>query len=98
MVSIQPRNKLPWSGFGFRDSLCLPKARFAHHGERIRMPYILQAEDPRGDAFSISVADPKQALATALEWESEGRSGVKIIGDGRIYTTKELARAIIDKE
>lgn len=66
--------------------------------EKFEMAYIVQADDSGDDAISISVADRKQALAAAVELESEGRSGVKIIGDGRIYTTKELARAIIDKE
>ena len=62
------------------------------------MAYIVQAYDSEGGAISISVADRKQALAAATELETEGRSGVKIIGDGRIYTAKELARAIIEKE
>jgi hypothetical protein len=66
--------------------------------EKFEMAYIVQADDSGNDAISITVADRKQAHATAMEWETSGRSGVRIIGDGRIYTAKELARAIIDKE
>jgi hypothetical protein len=66
--------------------------------EKFEMAYIVQADDAGNDAISITVADRKQAHATAMEWETSGRSGVRIIGDGRIYTAKELARAIIDKE
>jgi hypothetical protein len=40
------------------------------------MAYIVQADDSEGDAISISVADRKQALAAAIELETEGRSGV----------------------
>jgi hypothetical protein len=61
------------------------------------MAYIVQAVDSEGDAISTTVADRKQALAVAIKWASQGRSGIKIIGDGRIYTAKELARAIIDE-
>jgi hypothetical protein len=42
--------------------------------------------------MSVTVADRKAALAVAVKWASGGRSGVKIIGDGRIYTAKELAQ------
>jgi hypothetical protein len=62
------------------------------------MPYVIQAVDSGGDPVSITVSGRKEALAAALNWESEGRSGVKIIGDGRIYSTKDLAQAVIDKE
>ena len=62
------------------------------------MAYIVQAVDSEGDAISTTVADRKQALAVAIKWASQVRSGIKIIGDGRIYTAKELARAIIDRE
>jgi hypothetical protein len=49
-------------------------------------------------ARSKAVADRKRALAVAIKWGSEGRSGVTIRGDGRIYTAGELARQIIEKE
>jgi hypothetical protein len=62
------------------------------------MAYIVQAVDSEGDAISTTVADRKQALAVAIKWASQVRSGIKIIGDGRIHTAKELARAIIDRE
>jgi hypothetical protein len=62
------------------------------------MAYIVQADDSGNDGISITRADRKEALAAAVQWQSEGRSGVKIIGDGRIYTPKDLARAISEKE
>jgi hypothetical protein len=61
------------------------------------MPYIVQAGGS-DDPISKTVVNRKEALAAAIKWASEGRSGIKIIGDGRIYTAKELARLIIDKE
>jgi hypothetical protein len=42
------------------------------------MAYIVQADDSEGDAISITVADRKEALAAAVEWATEGRSGIKI--------------------
>jgi hypothetical protein len=62
------------------------------------MSYIVQADDSVDDGISITRADRKEALAAAVQWQSEGRPGVKIVGDGRIYTAQELARVIIDKE
>lgn len=56
---------------------------------RFEMAYVLQAEDSEG-AISLTVFDRKQALAAAIKWATDGRSGIKIIGDGRIYTTREL--------
>jgi hypothetical protein len=63
-----------------------------------RMAYIVQADDSNHGGVSMTVADRKRALAVAIKWGSQGRSGVTISGDGRIYTAKELARLIIDKE
>lgn len=62
------------------------------------MAYVVQAGDAGSDATSLTVADRKEALAVAVEWMSKGRSGVKIVGDGRIYTPEELAAAIIINE
>ena len=62
------------------------------------MAYIVHAMDYEGDVISTTVADRKLALALAIKWGSQGRSGVTISGDGRKYTAKELARAIIEKE
>jgi hypothetical protein len=64
--------------------------------QELEMPYIVQGGGPEGP-ISKTVDDPKEALAVAIEWASEGRSGVKIIGNGRIYTAKELAQVIIDR-
>jgi hypothetical protein len=62
------------------------------------MAYIVQADDSKHGGISMAVADRKRALAVAIKWRSQGRSGVTINGDGRIYTAKELARSIIEKE
>jgi UDP-N-acetylmuramyl tripeptide synthase len=62
------------------------------------MPYIVQAaESEDHSAVSKTHADRKEALVTAVKWASEGRT-VKIIGNGQIYTVKELAQAIIADE
>jgi hypothetical protein len=66
--------------------------------EKFEMAYIVQADDSEGDAISISVADRKQAARGCHQMGDRRTSGIKIIGDGRIYTAKELARAIIDIE
>jgi hypothetical protein len=47
------------------------------------MPYIVQAGGS-DDAISKTVTNRKEELAAAVKWASEGRSGIKIIGDGRI--------------
>jgi hypothetical protein len=62
------------------------------------MAYIVQGMDYEGEPISTTVDDRKRALAVAIKWRSQGRSGVTINGDGRIYTAKELARSIIEKE
>jgi hypothetical protein len=66
--------------------------------EGITMPYIVQADESDDhSAVSKTHADRKDALANAVRWTSEGRK-VKIIGNGRIYTTTELAHSIINDE
>jgi hypothetical protein len=62
------------------------------------MAYIVQGVDYEGKPISTTVDDRKRALAVAITWRSQGRSGVTINGDGRIYSAKELARSIIEKE
>jgi hypothetical protein len=62
------------------------------------MAYIVQAKDFGDDAISLTLASRREALAVALEWETAGRSGVKIIGDGRIYSISDLARVVVDTE
>jgi hypothetical protein len=60
------------------------------------MPYIIQA---KGDKeVSLTVAGRKDALATAVAWAGQGRSGIMIVGDGRIYTLEELAVAIVNEQ
>ena len=48
------------------------------------MAYIVQAGDSNHGGISKTVADRKRALAIAVKWGSQGRSGVTISGDGRI--------------
>jgi hypothetical protein len=95
---------------GLRDMMSGPRIRFQvgrrnkqlfpgfvngnTPGEIQRMAYIVKAMDYEGDAISTT----KLALAVAIKWGSQGRSGIKIIGEGHIYTAKELARQIIEKE
>jgi hypothetical protein len=56
------------------------------------MPYLVQAAVPgKLDAVSISVTSREEALKIAALWQEEGRSGIRIIADGRIYTPIELA-------
>jgi hypothetical protein len=77
-----------------RTAICgtIPEA------EEIAMPYIVQAEEADDhSAVSKRHTDRKEALANAVRWTSEGRK-VKIIGNGRIYTTTELALSIINDE
>jgi hypothetical protein len=63
------------------------------------MAYIVQANVPGSDdAASISVGDRQDALAAALRWLSESYTGVKIIGDARIYTLEELALIVADNQ
>jgi hypothetical protein len=61
------------------------------------LAYIVQANVPGSDdAASISLGDRQAALAAALRWLSEGYTGVKIIGDARIYKPEELALILTD--
>jgi hypothetical protein len=59
------------------------------------MAYIVQPDVPARDvAASISLGDRQAALAVALQWLNEGYTGIKIIGDARIYTPEELAMIV----
>ncbi len=61
------------------------------------MAYIVQAAGGLDDDFvSLAASDRREALAVAIEWMSEGRTDVRIVGDGRIYTPESLARVIVD--
>ena len=56
------------------------------------MPYLIQAAAPgQEDAVSIRVATREEALKIAALWQAEGRSGIRIIANGRIYTASQLA-------
>jgi len=61
------------------------------------MAYIVQAWDASDHNFvSLAAPDRKEALAIAIGWMSEGRTAVKIVGDGRIYTPESLAQVIVN--
>ncbi len=62
------------------------------------MSYVIEAEERSGKAASKIVNDRKEALAVAVEWNSRGHEGIRIVGDGRTYLPKELAWAIIHDE
>jgi hypothetical protein len=65
---------------------------------RFGMTYIVQANvEGSEDAISISLVDRQSALAAALRWLAQGYTGVKIIGDARLYTPEELAKVLQDK-
>jgi hypothetical protein len=54
------------------------------------MAYIVQADEPGRTAASVTVAGREEALAIARNWVKSGQTGVKIIGDGRIYLPAEF--------
>jgi hypothetical protein len=58
------------------------------------MAYIVLVDVSERDAASLTVARREEALSVAVGWLNEGRTGVKIIGDGRIYTPTEFAMTI----
>jgi hypothetical protein len=58
------------------------------------MAYIVETDDSEDRGFCKTVGDRKGALAVAVKWTSGGRRGVKVTGDGRVYTAAELARVI----
>jgi hypothetical protein len=62
------------------------------------MPYLIQATAPSGDPRSATAPDRQEALAIAVELASNGHTGIRILGEGRIYLPKDLALAIINDE
>jgi hypothetical protein len=59
------------------------------------MAFIVQANGPGDDDASVTIQDRRrEALATAVRWLDGKCSGVKIIGDGRVYTPEEFALTI----
>jgi hypothetical protein len=57
------------------------------------MAYIVQAADASDHNFvSLTVPDRKEALAIAIE----GRTAVRIVGDGRVCTPESLAQLIVE--
>ena len=92
----RPRNKLPDWDLHSEMAVYLPRRGSRTAVVESEMPYIVQAGGPEGP-ISKTVDDPREALAVAIEWETEGRSAVKIIGEGRIYKAEELAQVIIDR-
>jgi hypothetical protein len=49
------------------------------------MAYIVQADEPGRTAASVTVAGREEAFAIARNWVKGGHTGIKVIGDGRIY-------------
>jgi len=54
----------------------------------------VQRDGPGNDAVSVTIDDRKEAFALAIEWLDGGRTGIKIIGDGRVYSAMEFALTI----
>jgi hypothetical protein len=55
-----------------------------------KMAYIVQADVPGNNAASVTVAEREEAFAIARNWIKSGHTGVKVIGDGRIYLPAEF--------
>jgi hypothetical protein len=59
------------------------------------MAYIIQAYQPEDTApTSITIEGREDALETALLLLEEGKVGVRIIGDGRIYNPAEFSLTV----
>jgi hypothetical protein len=58
------------------------------------MAFIVQANGPGDDGASVTIQDRREAYATAVRWLEEKCTGVKIIGEGRVYTPEEFALTI----
>jgi hypothetical protein len=56
------------------------------------MAYIVQTDVPGNNAATVTVAEREEALAIARNWIKSGHTGVKIIGDGRIYLPAEFEK------
>lgn len=57
--------------------------------------FIIQAHsNPDDAATSLTVLTRGEALATAMGWIGRGKTGVRVIGDGRIYSPEEFALTI----
>jgi hypothetical protein len=61
------------------------------------MAFNLQRDGPGNDAVSVTIDDRRETLEVAVRWLDAGRTGVKIIGDGRVYTPEEFALTIEEK-
>jgi len=46
----------------------------------------------------VVVADCKEALASAIDWARQGRTNIKIVGDGRTYSPEQLAVVVINAD
>jgi hypothetical protein len=58
------------------------------------MNFTVQGKPLRGgDVFSATESTPKDALKKALDLVGQGFSNIKIVVDGRAYTTMEFAAA-----
>jgi hypothetical protein len=75
-----------------------PLREISEPTEGLTMAYIVQADLPGDDAATTTVVTRQEALKTAVGWQKDGHSGVRIIGDGRIYSPEEFALTIIDDQ
>jgi hypothetical protein len=60
------------------------------------MAFVIQADVPGGMAASITVEGRTETFEIARGWIKGGHTGVKVIGDGRIYLPTEFER--VEKE
>jgi hypothetical protein len=56
------------------------------------MAFIVRADTSGNNAASVTVARREEAFDTACSWIKSGRTGVKVIGDGRIYLPPEFQK------
>jgi hypothetical protein len=56
------------------------------------MTFIVQADDQGTNTASVSVADREEAFDLARHWIKSGHTGVRVIGNGRIYLPAEFEK------
>lgn len=59
------------------------------------MAYLVQADVlGQNEARTIKVFGCKAALTLGSEWLDQGRTGIRIIGDGRVYHLDQFAKSL----
>ena len=51
-----------------------------------------------GSEASVTVSRRSEALTIVSDWLKVGRTGVKIIGDGRVYSPEEFAATVVNDQ